>query len=268
MRIGLIAGSGQFPIIFLKAAKAEGYSVYVIGLFDETDPLIDRYAESVEWVTIGQVERMIKFLKKNHIKAAVLLGAVDKTKMFADIKPDMTAISMVAGMTHTHDDALLRAFADALKAEGIMIQSSTFLLPELLAPTGCWTKRKPTPSETADIEWGYSIAKQIGRLDIGQSVVVGGGSILAVEAIDGTDATIIRGGMLAKGGAVVVKTSKPEQDMRFDVPAVGIETVEVMKRAGITALAVEAGKTVVFDREEMVARAEQYDIAIVALVSP
>lgn len=265
MRIGLIAGSGQFPLIFSKAAKSSGFSVHAIGLIHETDSDIEKFVDAFEWVHIGQVERMIQFFKKSGIKEAVLLGAVDKTHMFGDVKPDMTAISIVAGMNHTQDDALLRAFAKTLEEKGIMIRSSTLLLPELLASSGCWTKRKPTSAEKTDIIWGYSVAKKIGDLDIGQSVVVSGGSVLAVEAIDGTDATIKRGGRLARDGAVVVKTSKPGQDMRFDVPAVGIETVKVMKSAHITALAVEAGKTVVFDREEMVALADKCSMVIIAI---
>jgi hypothetical protein len=265
MRIGLIAGSGQFPFIFLKAARIKGYEVFVLALEGEADPEPMKLAVAVEWVCLGQMEKMIRFFKKNEVKEAVLLGAVNKTRMFSDFKPDMTAISMVANMKNTHDDALLRVFAETLAAHGIRVQPSTMLLPELLAPSGCWTRKKPSSTEEADVKLGYEISKKIGGLDIGQSVVVGGGSVLAVEAIDGTDATIKRGGGLAKKGAVVVKTAKPGQDMRFDVPAVGVDTIRSMMASGVTALAVEAGKTLAFDRQEMVKLADASGIAIVGL---
>ena len=177
----------------------------------------------------------------------------------------MKAISMIAGMRHTHDNGILSAFARILEKEGIKIQPSTFLLPELLAREGCWTKRRPGKSEKADIELGWNLAKEIGRLDIGQCVVVGGGSILAVEAIDGTDATILRGGKLGKGNAVVVKVCKPNQDIRFDIPAVGAQTIKTMYQAEAKAIAIEAGKAVVFDRQEMIDLANKHGISIVAL---
>ncbi|MBU4318185.1 MAG: UDP-2,3-diacylglucosamine diphosphatase LpxI [Proteobacteria bacterium] len=265
MRMGLIAGSGQFPLIFLKAAELKGVEVFALALEGEADPESMKLARSVEWVCLGEMEKMMLFFKKNNIQEAVLLGAVNKTKMFSDFKPDMTAISIVSRMKDTHDDALLRAFADALETRGIMIRPSTLLLPELVSPPGCWTARKPSGSEEADMKLGVDIARKIGALDIGQSVVVGGGSVLAVEAMDGTDATIKRGGALAKKGAVVVKTAKPGQDMRFDVPAVGMDTLRSMKDAGVTALGVEAEKTLSFDRQEMVKFADESGISIVGL---
>jgi DUF1009 family protein len=168
-------------------------------------------------------------------------------------------------MRHTNDDALLRRFADLLQEEGIYIKSSTFLLPEMLAPAGVWTRRPPSKKERKDIELGWSVAKEIGRLDIGQCIVVRDGSVLAVEAIEGTDAAISRGGKLGRGRAVVVKVCKPIQDLRFDVPAVGIQTVETMHAAGVQTLAVEAGKAVVFDRPDMIKLADKYKISIVAI---
>lgn len=265
MRIGLIAGSGQFPFIFLKAARLKGYEVFALALEGEAHRESMSLAIDVEWVGLGQLEKMIRFFKKNEVRETVLLGAVNKTRMFSDFKPDMTAISMVANLKTTHDDALLRAFAETLEAHGILVQPSTLLLPELLAPAGPWTRRRPSGAEEADLKLGYEISKKIGGLDIGQSVVISGGSVLAVEAIDGTDATIQRGGGLAKKGAVVVKTAKPGQDMRFDVPAVGLDTVRSMMASGITALGVEAGKTLAFDRQEMVALADASDLALVGL---
>jgi len=266
-RIGLIAGSGQFPLIFCKAAKARGYTVYALGFIKEASPGLDRYVETMEWAHLGQLKKLIKFFKKNQVHEAVMLGAITKTRMFTDVKPDLKAIALVAGMRHTHDDGILSAFADTLEKEGISIRPSTFLVPDLLAQEGCWTRRKPSGSERADIEVGWEMAKAIGRLDIGQCVVVKGGSVVAVEAIDGTDATIRRGGTLADGGAVVVKVCKPTQDTRFDMPAVGTETIAVMAEAGVSALALEAGRAVVFEKKEMIAHANRHGIAIVALSS-
>ena len=263
-RIGLIAGSGQFPIIFSKAAKSRGFSVYSVAYLNETDPQLEDDVDAIEWIHLGQVKRLIKFFHKNNIKEAVMMGAITKTKMFSNVKPDTKAISLIAGLRHTHDDGLLRAFARLLEKEGVQIRSSTFLLPDLLAPKGCWTKRKPTRSEKTDIEIGWKVAKEIGRLDIGQCVVICGGSILAVEAIDGTDATIKRGGKLAQGEVVVVKVCKTNQDIRFDIPAVGIQTITVMQEAGARVLVIEAGKAVVFDKQEMIALADRFGISIVA----
>jgi DUF1009 family protein len=262
-KIGLIAGSGQFPVLFSKAALKAGYAICTAAYVNEADPQLTRFSQKIEWLHLGQVKRLIKFFRQNGVDRAVMLGAVRKTRLFSDVKPDLKAISIIAGMRHTHDDAVMRAFADSLEKEGIRIEPSTFLLPELLAAKGVWTDRKPSRSEKKDIALGFSIAREIGRLDIGQSVVVAGGSILAVEAIDGTDATIERGGRLGKGEAVLVKVCKPNQDFRFDVPAVGRQTVETMGRFGVRALAVEAGRTLVFDRSEMIDAANASHITIV-----
>ncbi len=265
MRIGIIAGSGQFPLIFAKTARAKGFSVFVAAYASEADPAIKDYAEAVEWLHLGQLRRLIRFFKKHGVGEAVMVGAIRKTRMFTDVRPDTKAIALIAGLRHTHDDGLLSAFAGALESEGILIRSATFLLPDLLASKGCWTRRKPSRSQNADIEIGWRIAKEIGRLDVGQCVVAEGGSVLAVEAIDGTDATIRRGGGLGSGDAVVVKICKPQQDTRFDIPAIGSETIRIMAEAGAGVLAVEAEKAVVFDREEMIALADASGIAIVAL---
>ena len=264
-RIGLIAGNGQFPLLFSKKARAKGFCVYAAAYVKEADTGLADYVEAIEWLHLGQIRRLIKFFKKNRVEDAVMMGGIRKTRLFSDVRPDIKAITLIAGMKNTHDDGVLRAFAGALEKEGIRIRESTFLMPELLAGHGCWTRRRPSRSENADIETGWHIARRIGRLDIGQCVVVGGGSVLAVEAIDGTDATILRGGDLGRGNAVVVKVCKPDQDTRFDIPAVGVQTIRTMQAAGARALAVEAGRTVVFDREEMIELADRADIAIVAL---
>ena len=268
MRIGLIAGNGQFPIIFCKKAKQAGFEIYAAAYKQEADPEIEAHVDKIERLHVGQVNRLIKFFKKNRIDQAVLIGGVTKTKIFKDLKPDIKAISLIASLRHTHDDGILRAFAGLLEKNGIDVRPSTFLLPDLLAPEGCWTKRKPSRGEMTEIELGWKVAKEIGRLDIGQCVVVGGGSILAVEAVDGTDATINRGAGLGSGNAVVVKVCKPIQDERFDVPAIGVDTIRTMAKAGAPVLAIEAGKAIVFDREEMIKLANQHGIAIIALDKP
>ena len=262
-KIGLIAGNGQFPLLFSKTAVKQGFSVYTAAYVNEADQELTQLSEKIQWLHLGQIKRLIKFFKQNNVNRAVMLGAVRKTRLFTDVKPDMKAISIIAGMRHTHDDAIMRAFADSLEKEGIKIEASTFLLPELLATKGVWTNRKPSRTEKKDIAMGFSIAREIGRLDIGQSVVVGGGSILAVEAIDGTDATIKRGGQLGKGEAVLIKICKPNQDFRFDVPSVGVKTIETMSQYDVRGLAIEAGRTVVFDRSEMIRVANENDIAII-----
>ncbi len=262
--IGLIAGNGQFPVIFAKVAKSKGFKVYAVAHNNETEPVLGKHVHTVEWIYIGQIKRIISFFKKNNIHQAVLLGAITKTKMFSDVRPDLKAISLISTMMNTHDDGLLRSFCRVLENEGIKIMSSTFLLPDLLAPEGCWTLRKPTRTEKKDMELGWKLAKEIGRLDIGQCVVVGKGSVLAVEAIDGTDATILRGGKLGKGSAVIVKVSKPDQDLRFDMPAAGVETIRTMHSAKARMLVVEAGKTVVFDRKKMIELADECGITIIA----
>lgn len=263
-RIGLIAGSGQFPLIFSKVARQKGYAVYAVAHLKETDPAIASHVEGIEWIHLGQVKRLLKFFKLHEITEAVMMGAIQKTRMFSDIRPDTKALALIAEMRHTHDDGLLRAFAGLLSREGIQIRPSTMLLPEMLAPEGCWTRRKPGKDELADMDLGWRLAKEIGQLDIGQCIVVAGGTVLAVEAIDGTDATIRRGGELGNGRAVVVKVCKPAQDNRFDIPAVGVQTIRTMKEAGAGVLVIEAGKAVVFDREEMISQADAFGIAIVA----
>jgi UDP-2,3-diacylglucosamine hydrolase len=267
MRIGLIAGNGQFPLIFSRKAQEKGFTVYAVAYKNEADPAIENSVHAIEWIHLGQVKRLISFFKKNNISEAVMAGGITKTRIFSDVKPDLKAFSIIAGMLHTHDDAVLRAFANALEKEGIRIKASTFLVPELLAPEGCWTKRKPNRSEKADIQLGWNIASEIGRLDIGQCVVTGGGSVLAVEAIDGSDSTIKRGGNLSKGTAVAVKMCKPNQDQRFDMPAAGSQTIRFMNESGVKALALEAGKVIVFDRKEMIALADKFGISIVAIKS-
>ncbi|MCJ8500754.1 LpxI family protein [Desulfatitalea alkaliphila] len=263
--IGLIAGNGQFPLLFARTARAKGWQVHAVAYREETDPRLADHVESLEWLYLGQLKRMLKFFHQRRVSQAVMLGGITKTRFLSKFRPDMKTIALLAGMRHTHDDAVLRAFAEFLEKEGIAIRPSTFLLPDLLAPPGIWTIRKPSSTEMNDIRVGWKMAKAIGALDIGQCVLVAGGTAVAVEAVDGTDATILRGGALSKGQAVVVKVCKPIQDTRFDVPAIGLETIETMQRANVKALAIEAGKAVVFDREAMIRQADRYGMTITAM---
>ena len=265
MNIGLIAGGGQFPLLFAEKAAQKGYQVHAAAFINEAEKELENFVQSIQWLNLGQLGRLVKFFKNKNITQAVMLGSIKKTRIFTDIKPDLKALTLIAKMGHTHDDGVLTRFADFLEKQGIKINPSTFLLPELISPKGFWTKKKPDKAEKKDIKIGWDIAKKIGDLDIGQSIVIGNGTVLAVEAADGTDATIKRGAKLCKGNAIVIKCSKPNQDLRFDVPASGINTIKTMYESGACVLVLEAEKTISFDRQEMIELADKLNISIVAL---
>ena len=266
-KIGLIAGGGPFPVLFAQKARERGFEVHAVGFYNETDNRLSDHVADMETIHLGQVGRLIGFFKKRRIRSAVMVGAIKKPTSVMGIKPDIKALAMYARMRkNTHDDRVLRMVADTLEQEGITVRPATFLMPELLSEPGRWTRRKPTRQEKSDIHLGWKMAKAIGALDIGQCVVVGNGMVLAVEAVDGTDSTIQRGGALAGGAsAVLVKVFKPIQDFRFDVPAIGAQTISTMHESGVRVLALEAGRSVVFDRARMIALADQYDITIIGL---
>ena len=265
MRIGLIAGGGQFPLLFSKKARKNGYKVFALGFHSETDKILAKHVDELKLIYLGQVSKLIKYFKKYNITQAVMLGSIQKTNIFKDVRPDFKALSFIAKTSRTHDNSVLTSFADLLANEGIEILPSTFLLPELISPQGCWTKRKPDKSEKKDIVQGWKIAKAIGNLDIGQCIVISNGTVLAVEAIEGTDAAIKRGGLLSNGnGAVVIKLSKPCQDLRFDLPSSGRGTIENMHESGVKVLVLEAEKSLAFDREEMVNLANRYHMSVLA----
>jgi hypothetical protein len=263
--IGLIAGGGQFPLLIAEAAKKRGLGIVAVAHLGETDPSLSDRVDEIIWIRLGQLGQMIKALKKKEVKKGLLAGTITKRRMFEDIRPDLKGLAVISRLAIFHDDRILRAVADELAREGIEIVSSTQYLPELLAPQGCLTKRKPNRSEKEDIDFGFRVAKELGRLDIGQCVVVRKKTILAVEAIEGTDAAIRRGGNLAREGAVVIKVSKPNQDLRFDVPAVGLGTMKAMAEVKAAVLAVESGKTLLFDKNEMMTYADQLRVAIVSV---
>ncbi len=264
-KIGLIAGGGQFPLLFSKACREKEILVFAAAFINEASTDLSHYVDGIEWLHLGQINRLVKFFKSNGVSEAVLLGTVKKTNIFKDIKPDFKALALIARIKNTHDDAILRAFADALEREGITIKESTILLPGLIAPKGCWTKKKPGKAEKIDISIGWKIARQIGKLDIGQCLVICNGTVLAVEAVEGTDAAIKRGAGFAKGNAVVIKLAKTGQDLRFDLPASGLTTLESMVKAGASVLVLEAGKSLAFDRHEMIRFADRHGLIILAL---
>ncbi len=264
-KIGIIAGNGQFPILVAQSAREKGLEVIAVGFPDETRKELSQFVDEMHWVKLGQLNKLIKIFKKARVTDAVMAGGVTKTKLFSKIRPDWRAIRLLSRLDANRDDAILRAVAAELESEGIKIHPSTLFLESILASPGIMTRRKPNKRERADIEYGWKLAKEVGKLDIGQCLIVKEKAVLAVEGIDGTDATILRGGKLGKGGAVVIKASKPIQDLRFDVPAVGLNTIRTMIEAGASVLVLEAGKTIMFDREEMIRLANKNKISIVAI---
>lgn len=264
-RIGLISGSGKFPLLFAQAAHNEGYEVVAIAHEGETSPDLEQYVEKIYWVKLGQLGKLINSLKRENIKEAVMAGGIDKKSIYGKIRPDMRALMEWAKLRNRLDDGILRALASILEEEGITVRESTLFLKSIMAPKGVLSKRKPSESEEKDIEFGWRLAKEIGRLDIGQCVVVKNLVVLAVEAIEGTDETIRRGGRLGKDKAVIVKILKPQQDLRFDLPAVGLQTIRTMAEVNASCLALEAGKVLIFEKELMLAEADQHKMALVAL---
>jgi DUF1009 family protein len=264
-RIGLIAGNGRFPIIFADNARRLGYSVSAVAHEGETESELADHVERIHWIKIGQFNKLINALKGDGVCEAVMLGGIKKTHVFTTVRPDFRALALAARLFRYKDDQILREIAAELEREGITIRESTFGLQGVLVDEGTLTKREPTKKEWDDIRYGWEVAHHIGSLDIGQCVVVKDSVVVAVEAVEGTDGAIRRGGELAQQGAIVVKRCKPQQDLRFDLPAVGPKTIEVMVSVQASALALEAGRSVLLDREETIQKAERAGIAIVGL---
>lgn len=262
--IGLIAGSGRFPIVFAQAASRAGRRVIAAAHEGEADPELSQHVARIGWVKLGQLGKIAELLRGEGCEEAVLCGGIAKVRLF-DVRPDWLGLKVLAGLRSFGDDAALRAIAKALEDEGVKIVSPLSLLPELLAPRGALGKRGLTDEQREDVEVGLRAARALGALDLGQTVVVKRGVVLAVEAAEGTDACIARGGKLARSGGdgpVVVKVQKPDQDTRFDVPTVGPLTIAALRDAGCSALAVEAGATLILDRDELVAAADAAGIAV------
>ena len=264
-RIGLIAGNGRFPIIFADNARRLGYVVSAVAHEGETEPELADHVERIHWIKIGQFNKLINALKGDGVCEAVMLGGIKKTHVFTTVRPDFRALALAARLIRYKDDQILREIAAELEREGITIKESTFGLQGVLVDEGALTKREPTKKEWDDIRYGWEVAHHIGSLDIGQCVVVKDSVVVAVEAVEGTDGAIRRGGELPQQGAIVVKRCKPQQDLRFDLPAVGPKTIEVMASVKASALALEAGRSVLLDREETIQKADRAGIAIVGL---
>ena len=266
-RIGLIAGNGRFPIIFADNARKLGYHVSAVAHEGETEPELAGHVDRIHWIKIGQLSKLIKAFKEDGVHQAVMLGGIKKTHVFTTLRPDFRTLALAARVALWKDDDILREFAKELEREGIAICESTFGLEGILVEEGPLTERTPSEKEWGDIRYGWEVAHDIGRLDIGQCVVIKDRVVVAVEAVEGTDGAIKRGGDLAKEGAVVVKRSKPQQDMRFDLPAVGPRTIEVMASVKASVLAIEAGRTILLDREIMLEKARSARIAIVGIAT-
>jgi DUF1009 family protein len=262
--IGLIAGNGRFPLLFAREAKSRGLRIAAVAHREETDEALEAEVDDICWVRVGQLGRMIKALKKSGASRAVMAGGIDKVRSLSKIRPDLRGMLFLRhAIGGQGDDALLRALAGELEREGIRIVPSTIFLEHLMATPGRIAGPKPGAQALGDIRAGTAVLAALGALDVGQSVVVERGIVLAVEAVEGTDETIRRAGRLGRGAAVVVKMSKEGQDMRFDVPAVGPATIATMKAAGACVLAVESGATLLIDRPALEAAAAAADISVV-----
>ena len=283
MKLGLIAGNGRFPFLLLDAARAQGFAVVVAAIREETDPEINHRAAvdekiTVHWLSLGELSRLIELFHKHEVKIAVMAGQVKHKQIFSSIRPDWRLAKLLLNLRTRNTDMLLGAVAKVLADEGIELISSTAFLEPLLVQEGVLTARAPTDDERMDIEYGLGVARAVAGFDIGQTVVVAAQACVAVEAMEGTDAAIQRAGELMRSledddpnpastlarRLTVVKVAKPKQDMRFDVPVIGMRTIETMLRAGATCLSVDAGRTLLFEREALLSRANQEGIAIVA----
>jgi len=267
-KIGLIAGNGNFPVVFARAAKEKGLQVIAVAHEGETMPELAQWVDSIYWVKVGQLGKLIQIFKEQKVSDVLMAGGIKKTRLFGGGMPDLRAIAVLAKMIHKKDDSILRAVARELESEGITVRESTLYLDNIVAAPGVLTRRKPSKEEKLDIEFGWQMAKEVGRLDIGQTVVVKDQAVLAVEAIEGTDEAIRRGAKLCGKGAVVVKICKPGQDLRFDLPAIGVMTIQAMEENKASCLAVEAGKTIMIERETLVREADRAGIAVIAINDP
>lgn len=316
MRYGLIAGNGKFPLLVLEGARRAGAALSVVAIHEETDQEIERIAERVQWVGIGQLGKMIRFLKSEGVEKAIMAGQVKHVQIFSRAVPDARMLKMLLKLPRRNTDSLIGAVAEELSSEGIELIDSTYFLQDCLPLVGTLTEREPDAREREDIEYGLEIVREVARLDLGQTVVVRGKACVAIEAMEGTDATIRRAGELTQAGSgeplatqttaqalkdagkmgtpaaetvkgalvrglsnlmrgrradlaggrlTVVKLAKPAQDMRFDVPVIGVPTVQAMIESGATCLCISAGKTLMFDREDLISLANLNRIAIVAV---
>jgi UDP-2,3-diacylglucosamine hydrolase len=273
-KIGLIAGNGTFPLLVLDAARAQGHEVVVAAIKEETFPEIETKGAAVHWLSLGELSKLIDTFKREGVTRAVMAGQVKHKQIFSSIKPDWRLAKLLLSLGTRNTDSLLGAVAKVLADEGILLENSTSLLEPLLAKTGVMTQRAPSEQERKNIDYGRAVARHLAQYDIGQTVVIAESACVAVEAMEGTDATIERAGQIMRSlegdastlsrALTVVKIAKPNQDMRFDVPVVGVRTIEVMRKAGATCLALDAGRCLLLDGEAVVEAADKANIAVVA----
>lgn len=265
-KLGLIAGNGELPKAVAEEARTKGYEVIAVGLEPLAENDLASVVDKITWINVGKLGRLISFLKKAGVKEAVMAGKVPKSLLYKSrISPDLRAMKLLFSLKDRSDDSILLALAKELKKEGITLLNTTDFTSSLLTPEGVLTEEGPSDKEWKDIAFGWKIAKEIGRLDIGQTVVIRNQAVMAIEAIEGTDEAIRRGGTLAGGGAVVIKVSKPQQDMRFDVPVVGPDTLSAMHTVKARVLAVEAGKSIILSRKKLLQKARESGIVIVGV---
>jgi len=266
---GLIAGNGRFPFLVLQGARSQGIEMAVIAIKEEADAELAKFAQKLHWVSLGELSKAIELLKQEGVTQAVMAGQVKHNKIFSAIRPDWKLAKLLFALPKKNTDSLIGAVAKVLGDEGIQLVDSTVFLKPLLPEAGVLTNRAASEGESADMAYGLGIARNIAAMDIGQTVVVSSQACVAVEAMEGTDETITRAARIASGKPlVVIKVSKPKQDMRFDVPVVGLPTIATMKAAGATALAIDAGRTLLFDRNELIAAANKAGITIQAFAQP
>lgn len=274
-RIGLIAGNGTFPLLVLDAARAQGLDVIVAAIREEASPEIERHgATAVHWLSLGELSKLIETFQREGVSRAIMAGQVKHKQIFSSIRPDWKLAKLLLSLGTRNTDSLLGAVAQTLAEEGITLENSTSFLEPLLARAGVLSKRQPTPQEKKNIEYGRAVARHLAQYDIGQTVVVAESACVAIEAMEGTDVAIGRAGEIMRSlageastlgrGLTVVKIAKPNQDMRFDVPVVGVKTIEVMRQAGATCLALDAGKCLLLDGNAVIAAADAADVTIVA----
>lgn len=262
--IGLIAGNNQFPFLFARAARDQGFRVVAAGVRGDTSPWLQFSVDKFQYFKVGELKKLFEYFRRSHIKEVIMAGQVNPDHLFnPQVVLDQEFQTLANALVNRKADTIFSAVADRLAAEGMSLLDSTFLLKKYLAPQGTLTKRGPTVSELKDIEFGTTIAKLMGGIDVGQTVVVKNKAIVAIEAMEGTDRTIERGGRIAHEGAVVVKQSKPQQDHRFDIPVIGPRTIATMARSKAACLAIEAGKTLIIDRPRTVDLANKSGICIV-----
>ncbi len=265
-RLAVIAGNGRFPFLVLEAARSQGLEPLVVAIQEEASPELAQAAHAVHWLSLGEVTKLLELLTAERVTEVLLAGQVRHAQLFSSIKPDGLVRRVLGGIQRRNTDALIGAFVRMIEGRGIRVLDSTLFLKPLLAGAGALTRREPDSSELSDVAYGREIAEKIAGLDIGQTIVVADRACLAVEAMEGTDATIERAARLSNGRRlVVVKVSKPGQDMRFDVPVVGLQTIRVMGQANARLLAVDAGKTLLFERQRLLDEADRAGIAVLGM---